>query len=264
MTSRRKFLAGVGSLAAGSAAAVGTGAFSTQTNGTMKLDVVGPANAYLGVDGNTSSEYVSQSSPVTIDLAQDGNGGSGLSEMSDTIIQPAFTLSNGSSEPLYVEIDNPLANNDISTASGQAPAGVDVQLLTAPATPIGQYNAAGLGLIDRNDKVVDSGNGLGGGFDEPGSNEYYFHEGETPSDRTALVQSKSKSVAGGLKIGSGESYPVVFRAVVRSPGNTSLSADFRVEAYDDESQLTYDDLVNSTVGDGGATWPQPYTTVSQE
>ena len=244
MANRRKFLAGLGALASGSAAAVGTGAFSTSTDGSMSVDVVGPGSAYLGVDGNTTSEYVSQSSPVTIDLASDsGNGGSGLAEMSDTIISPVFTLENNSSESLYVEIHNPLANNDISTSSGPAPAGVDVQFLTAPSLPLRNYNNnTEIALIGR-DTAVAENNGLGGGFDDPGSNEYWFHQGpnDVPSNapnRTPLKEGRG-APAGALEIGTGESYPVVFRVAVQDPGNVSLSSDFHIEAYDSPDSLTY-------------------------
>jgi hypothetical protein len=249
---RRKFLTGVGALAASSAAAVGTGAFASETDGALSVDVVGPAGAYMGVDPNTSSEYVSESSPVAIDLAGDSTfGGSGVPESTDTLINPAFVLENNSSGTMYVEIDNPLSNNDISTSSQAGPAGVDVQFLTAPSLPLRDFNGkGGVALIGRNNKVQGNGNGLGAGFDDPGSNEYYFHQGPNDTsknapNRTVLTQGGGKSAAGALEIQSGESYPVVFRVATQEPGNVDLDAQFQIEAYDTESNLTYDNIVNT-------------------
>ena len=131
---RRKFLIGMGSLAAGSAAAMGTGAFSSRADRAMSIDVVGSESAYLGVYPNTGSEYVS-GDPLSINLAGDsGQGGSGVLQDAETVIRPAFQLKNQSSETLFVEIKNPLSNNDISSGSSvpnalstdNVPAGLDV------------------------------------------------------------------------------------------------------------------------------------------
>jgi len=56
---RRKFVLGLGSLAAGGAAATGTGAFSfTQTDRNISLDVVADNNAYLALQSQgENSEY---------------------------------------------------------------------------------------------------------------------------------------------------------------------------------------------------------------
>ncbi len=244
----------MGSLAAGSAAAMGTGAFTTEASRAMSIDVVGSESAYLGVDPETGSEYVEESSPMSINLAGNSDyGGSGLFEESDTAIAPAFELQNQSDETLYVEVENPLANNDISTPSLEGPAGVDVQFLTVPSLPLRDYNGkGGLALIGRDSKVEGSGNGLGGGFDDPGSNEYWFHQGpnDTPSNapnRTALTQSSDKSAAGALEIAPGQSFPVVFRVVVNDVAENTeaneprdIDANFTIEAFDTTSKLTYD------------------------
>jgi len=62
MAKRRKFLAGLGALASGSAAAVGTGAFtSTRANRDVSIGVTGDASAYLQItreDTPNGNEYV--------------------------------------------------------------------------------------------------------------------------------------------------------------------------------------------------------------
>ncbi|GAA0536417.1 hypothetical protein ABNG02_11875 [Halorubrum ejinorense] len=79
MANRRKFLAGLGALASGSAAAMGTGAFtSVQANRQVSVNTAGDANAYLGLSGD--DEYVSDDSAggeLTIDLGSPDNLGAG-------------------------------------------------------------------------------------------------------------------------------------------------------------------------------------------
>ena len=55
---RRKFVVGLGALAAGSGAAVGTGAFSSASTGdrTVEVEVTGDANAYLALEPVSKGE----------------------------------------------------------------------------------------------------------------------------------------------------------------------------------------------------------------
>jgi hypothetical protein len=87
MTNRRKFLIGVGSLAAGSAAAMGTGAFTSVTaDRSVEVAVTGDANAYLALEpvtGAPNNAYVKTSSDgkVSFDLGQTGSSGSGFGDV---------------------------------------------------------------------------------------------------------------------------------------------------------------------------------------
>lgn len=248
---RRKYLAAVGSLAAGGAAMMGTGAFSTTTEPGLAVDVVGAASAYVGVYPNTDSEYVTTSggvpsgSPFEIDLASDsGSGGSGLPEYSHTMIAPAFRLRNQSSESLYTEIYNPLANNDITTTSSNqnftgrgggrdrdlAIKGLDVQFLATGSLPI----TGSAALIDRDSPPVNT---AGSGFDDITSNAYLFGSAEGVSNNRLNLQNFD---AGAIKLDSGEELVVSTRVVVRDVDTDPPGLRFRVEAYDDTSELTYD------------------------
>jgi hypothetical protein len=242
----------MGSLAAGGAAAMGTGAFSTVAERSMAVDVVGEANAYVGINPNTGSEYVETSSPMEIDLASDAdNGGSGLAPESDTLIAPAFTLANQSDETIYVEIYNPLANGDISTPgqdypnySGRGggrerslpPAGLDVQFFATGSLPITPQAA----IIDR---PSNTDSGIGAEFDDIGSDEYVFASAGSVgniSNRTDLQEFDF----GALELAPGDSVEVSVRIVVNSdfsPGSEDIPPlDFRIEAYDSADPLTYD------------------------
>jgi hypothetical protein len=90
MANRRKFIAGLGALATGSAAAMGTGAF-TQTNATREIsvEVSGDGSAYLGLETNSSyGEYAETTDgELTIDL-------SGVSQDAEAIFNGLFTIEN--------------------------------------------------------------------------------------------------------------------------------------------------------------------------
>jgi hypothetical protein len=88
---RRKFLAGIGSLAAGSAAAIGTGAFtSVSADRSMTVSTSGDESAYLALeagDADGVDEYVTGSDGGQLEISLDGNGeGSGVNMDARTVI----------------------------------------------------------------------------------------------------------------------------------------------------------------------------------
>ncbi|WEL17528.1 DUF1102 family protein [Halorhabdus sp. SVX81] len=106
---RRKFLIGMGSLAAGSAAAMGTSAFtSTSANRQLSVQVANDAAAYMGlsaVDGSPNSAYVSQdgsNGELAIEVADTSAGGSGVNLNSHTRIDDLFEVTNQGTQPVYV------------------------------------------------------------------------------------------------------------------------------------------------------------------
>lgn len=120
---RRKFIAGVGSLAAGSAAAMGTGAFtSVSANRDITVDVAGDASAFLqftkaeeddGVTPN-AEEYVTnvESGAVGIDLtntnesAGEGKtGGSGVNKDAVTIFDNLLDVTNQGTQEINIGVD---------------------------------------------------------------------------------------------------------------------------------------------------------------
>jgi len=80
MANRRKFIAGLGALATGSAAAMGTGAFSSvRAERTISVETAGDVNAYLGLDASGESMLsrlaaLLNSSLMGSNSGQDGNG----------------------------------------------------------------------------------------------------------------------------------------------------------------------------------------------
>ena len=106
---RRKFVIGMGALASGAAAAIGTGAFdSVEAERTVEVSTAGDADAYLGLTGD--DQYVgddSSDSELTIDLGgptTDG-GGEGFNENAVTEVSGVVTITNQGTEDVDVSID---------------------------------------------------------------------------------------------------------------------------------------------------------------
>ena len=75
---RRKFLIGMGSLAAGTAAATGTGAFTAMSaSRDTNIDVVTDSNGLIGLVDTTDGDVVrtTDNGELTIDFTADGNAG---------------------------------------------------------------------------------------------------------------------------------------------------------------------------------------------
>lgn len=111
---RRKFLATVGSLTAASAAAIGTGAFSSVTaSRAITVQVKGDSNAYLGISGDP--DYTSETDG-TLEINLDGNGnGSGLNGDATTEFADLLTVSNQGTKNALVWVDLNDLNDQLSS-----------------------------------------------------------------------------------------------------------------------------------------------------
>ncbi|WP_141212243.1 DUF1102 domain-containing protein [Halorubrum ezzemoulense] len=118
MPNRRKFITGLGALAAGSAAAVGTGAFtSVEATRSVEVNVTGDADAYLGLkaaDHPNGDAYVDDSGDtVAIDITETTNDdnetlGSGLNPNATTVIENLLVVTNQGTQDgvgVWVDID---------------------------------------------------------------------------------------------------------------------------------------------------------------
>ncbi|WP_152418730.1 MULTISPECIES: hypothetical protein [Halorubrum] len=125
MANRRKFLAGLGALASGSAAAVGTGAFSSvQAERDITVEAAGDASAYVGIepfpsdssevpegDGKYSNtdgngEYASVSEgTVSLDFTStDKASSTGLNDEAMVNIEDVLLITNNGTQPVYVTV----------------------------------------------------------------------------------------------------------------------------------------------------------------
>ncbi|WP_152418666.1 DUF1102 domain-containing protein [Halorubrum distributum] len=126
---RRKFVVGLGALASGSAAAVGTGAFTSVTaDRQVDVEVAGDASAYLGIDGtgsSNSSTFVDTSGgEVSFDFSSSntnsvdsgGNVGNGFNPNSVTVIDSLLQVANQGTQSVEFYAD--LSGIDLSDGDG--------------------------------------------------------------------------------------------------------------------------------------------------
>jgi hypothetical protein len=124
---RRKFVVGLGALASGSAAAVGTGAFtSVEANRTVNVNVADDTNAYVGLratsDPNGQFASGSGSDEMIVDFDDSDNGGSGVNPDAETVFEEVFQIENQGTQ--NVEVD--LSSSGSPSITIQDPGDLDV------------------------------------------------------------------------------------------------------------------------------------------
>ncbi|WP_137284857.1 hypothetical protein [Halorussus salinisoli] len=102
---RRKFLIGAGSLAAGSAAAIGTGAFtSVSANRKLTVETADDADALLAMeaeDTKNGDEYVDETgNAISIDISTDN--GDGVNDDATTYVNDLLKITNQGTQNVYV------------------------------------------------------------------------------------------------------------------------------------------------------------------
>ncbi|MXR50747.1 hypothetical protein GRX03_03890 [Halovenus sp. WSH3] len=154
---RRKFLIGAGSLAAGGAAALGSGAFtSVQADRTVSVSTAADNDAFLALDpsNSTNQAYASNagSGAVTINLDSDaGVEGTGVNRNSTTQINDIFKVRNQGTQPVVVYVD-PSSIENPTTSDGF---GIDPQ---ASNRPNGDYvNTSGISGGVEDDQISLTG-----------------------------------------------------------------------------------------------------------
>jgi len=109
---RRKFIIGTGALATGTAAAVGTGAFtSVEANRDVAVNVADDADAFLALnaeEGSNADEYVigEDDGTIELDFTSTDAGGQGINEDATTIIRELFSIENQGTQDVIVFIDD--------------------------------------------------------------------------------------------------------------------------------------------------------------
>jgi hypothetical protein len=120
---RRKFLIGTGALASGSAAAVGTGAFtSVEADRSIAIETAGDANAFLSFEkatdgsGNVypnAQEYVEITGDNTLSLdftQSDDTAGaaSGINKNAKSIFDNLFDIQNNGTQDVVLSVESDL------------------------------------------------------------------------------------------------------------------------------------------------------------
>ena len=119
---RRKFVIGLGSLAAGGAAATGTGAFSSfEADRSLTVQIADDSEAYVAFDTDLGStphnnyEYASinDNGELVIEFAENDAGGLGVNPNSVTVFDDVFAIENKGTEDakLWVTLDGDVADH---------------------------------------------------------------------------------------------------------------------------------------------------------
>ncbi|ELZ32255.1 hypothetical protein C473_09582 [Halorubrum distributum JCM 10247] len=116
---RRKFVVGLGALASGSAAAVGTGAFNfANVERSISIDTAGDDSAFLALE--SESEYTNNvGDRLAFDFETD-EGGSGINEDSDYSFTGIFSIENQGTDAVGVWIEDNDDSEDSDAASWYA------------------------------------------------------------------------------------------------------------------------------------------------
>ncbi|MDL0125257.1 hypothetical protein PNQ92_07505, partial [Halobacterium salinarum] len=120
---RRNFVLGLGALAAGSGAAVGTGAFSTvQAERDIGIDVAGDSDAYLAIEpGDENGDYLTgaDTSAAALDFTSGNDqvtgGGEGLNANALSTFADVFSIRNQGTQDVELQV-TPLVYTDIDAS----------------------------------------------------------------------------------------------------------------------------------------------------
>jgi hypothetical protein len=132
---RRKYLAALGSLAAGGAAIGGTGAFTqVSANRGVSVNLANDNNAYLALKSssnrNRNDEYVVYENDGTLSIDMTSNNpnlqGNGINDDAVTIIRDMFDIVNQGPNPVFVwhETNANDGDSDANDGNGAAPFGL--------------------------------------------------------------------------------------------------------------------------------------------
>ena len=105
---RRKFIIGAGALASGSAAAVGTGAFSSvDADRSITIEQADEANAFVGLDplDNEYVDYGGNNDTLVVNI-DDNEHGEGVNTEANFVFDSLFKITNQSSQSAWFWLDD--------------------------------------------------------------------------------------------------------------------------------------------------------------
>jgi hypothetical protein len=174
---RRQALIGIGSLAVGSGAALGSGAF-TQVEATRTVDasVVGDSTALLGLIAGSSSAVTNEGNNGQLRIDLSGNGGSsgvndeavttigevsGTTSSADGVTSEAFTIENNSQGAIDVNASIG-SGSSLITFWAEDGAGSAVKLVDTGLTGISSGNSRKVAIVvDTTGGSDDTGTSIG-------------------------------------------------------------------------------------------------------
>lgn len=170
---RRKFVIGLGALASGTAAAVGTGAFSSvSATRSVDVEVADDASAYLRLegDGGANSDYVTDNGvggTLTIDLSASNDDvegeGDGVNLNAVTQIDDLFVIENQGTQEVEVTLSKVGDNSELVKFYPDHPEeqAYDGESIDDHGLTLGAGDSATVSVeIDTEDSDLEDGNEL--------------------------------------------------------------------------------------------------------
>jgi hypothetical protein len=198
---RRKFLIGAGSLAAGSAAAMGTGAFtSVEANRTVTVSTAEDSDALLRMEAtsdNANSEYATtQNGEISIDLGGlTGNEqGSGVNQNATTRVFDIFTIQNQGTQPAIVYAQPSSLKEDDAFDDSVDNVYVDPQFSDMP-----NDGDSSLGTLSDGETKFGSLSGIGGSV-EDFETDLFENNSEVPYSPNTFLLGVGQSFDFGLYV----------------------------------------------------------------
>jgi hypothetical protein len=181
---RRKYLAAIGSLAAGGAAAMGTGAFSgVAAKRTVDINVANDPNALLGFTGANArnSDYlIGTQDGFALEISDDNGNilGEGVNKNALTLLRDLFDIRNQGANPVFVWVEEAPDGfgffADYPAWSEPVPGQPDLQ-----PGPTGITTGIGEGETGQDALLNDTGDGLLEDFGGSKPASLYLEPGDT-------------------------------------------------------------------------------------
>jgi hypothetical protein len=195
MTNRRKFITGLGALATGSAAAMGTGAFSSvRAERSLSVSVADDNEAYLSLDASVSdyAEETGSTLELQFDGSNSGQNGQGINANADSFFKNVFKIENQGTTRARVQ----LANDDFTgqgTSIGQFPDGPMVVAYTDGQLAQSSGNSDATPFAASTAPTYWSNTGSVGNQDLGPGDDLYVHIGFYLNDDTSELPSSAST-----------------------------------------------------------------------
>ncbi len=216
---RRKFVLGVGALAAGGAAAVGSGAFtSVSAERRINIAVADDSEAYLALDSTDERAYTTNGE-LALSFNNSEEGALGLNPNSRTAFTDLFEIKNQGEDPVYVGVG--LTEEDVYKSPGDVndPHLLDYENLSGFVYAEESGSGPGLSFNGGNGNMgIDSGGRVDvtfsdNGSADPATNPRILTAGESIKvDLSLIVDGNSLGSGGGSKITVAAADPTSDRA----------------------------------------------------
>ena len=162
---RRKLIAGLGALATGSAAAMGTGAFtSVEAERSVSVNTAGDANAYLKFSSDNDFVSNNNADELTIDLGGPSNseGGRGFNQNAASVVPEVFAITNQGEDDIELSLEysgNGKVVSEVDNADLDWSEGVYFELADEENETLapGQYTTVDVAVVEQNGNSVRGG-----------------------------------------------------------------------------------------------------------